>query len=178
MAEGEKEEGLCLNPETAQELEPLSVPHLMRRVDRELGREEAESILRRGEFGVLCTCGNDGVPYGVPVNYVYDGDSIAFHGAGVGHKVQNMQENACASFTVVTATELLPEKFSTRYESAIAFGRVSLVGGERKRSLLRALVEKYSPAFREKGDAYIRHDADKTSVFELNVVRLRGKAHR
>ncbi len=150
----------------------------MRRHERELGGDEAETLLREGEFGILCTCGKDGAPYGVPVNYVYDGSSIAFHSAPEGHKVRNLQENTCASLTVVGRTELLPSQFSMRYESAVAFGNVSPVHGERKREILRALVEKYSPDFQEKGEAYIRHDADKVAVFELKVVRLSGKAHR
>ncbi len=150
----------------------------MQRNERELVKAEAEQLMRKGEYGILSTCGRDGVPYGVPVSYVFDGRSIAFHDALAGHKVQNLEENAAACFTVVGCTNLLPGKFSTHYESAIAFGSVTRAEGERKVELLRALVEKYSPDFRERGEAYIRHDADKTAVFELRIIQLSGKAHR
>ena len=43
----------------------------MRRQDRKLTQEEAEAILREGQYGVLSTTGEDGYPYGVPVSYAY-----------------------------------------------------------------------------------------------------------
>ncbi len=157
---------------------PLSMQHPVRRGERELERGEAERILRQGEYGILCTCGEDGVPYGVPVCFVYDGKSIGFHSATEGHKVQNLLHNPHACFTVVGETEVLPDKFSVRYESAIAFGCVSRARGERKQDILRALIDKYSPDFLQKGEAYIHHDADKTAVYELEILRLSGKARR
>lgn len=60
----------------------------MRRKDRLLTEKEAKEILSEGEYGVLSTIGEDGYPYGVPVNYVYLNDSIYFHcAADVGHKL-------------------------------------------------------------------------------------------
>ncbi len=150
----------------------------VRRSDRELPPAEAARVLEQGEFGVLSTCGEDGVPYGVPLSYVYDGATIAFHSATAGHKIRNIRRNALACFTVVGRTERLPGKFSTRYESAIAFGQLAEVQGERKAALLRALVQKYDAAHLQKGEAYLRHDADHTAVFELRILRLSGKAHR
>ncbi len=155
-----------------------SMQHPVRREDRELDRGEAERILRQGEYGILSTCGADGVPYGVPLSYVFDGKTIGFHGALKGHKVQNLSQNPCASFCVVGHAETLPDKFSVCYESAIAFGTVSRVQGERKREILKALVEKYSLDFIGKGMAYIQHDADQTAVFELEIVRMSAKARR
>ncbi len=157
---------------------PLSMLQPVRRGERALERAAAERILQRGEYGILCTCAEDAVPYGVPICYVYDGKSIGFHSAAAGHKVQNLQQNPCASFTVVGPTEIMPAQFSVRYESAIAFGHVSRVEGDRKLEILRALLAKYSPDVLETGETYIRHDAGKTAVFELEIVRLSGKARR
>ncbi len=150
----------------------------MQRTEREVAHAQAERIMRQGKFGILCTCGEDGVPYGVPIHYVCDGRYIGFHSATDGHKIRNIQHNTCASLTVVGKVELLPDKFSTCYESAIAFGYLSQVEGERKLAILRALVAKYSPAFQEKGEAYIEHDAHKTAVFALEIARLSGKVHQ
>ncbi len=161
-----------------QASEPAGMWYPMRRADRELSPSEAAYILHEAEYGVLCTCGDDGVPYGVPISFVYDGRTIAFHSATEGHKIQNLQQNAQACFTAVGVTEALPGKFTTRYESAVAFGYLQEVSGERKLDILRALIEKYSSDYREKGEIYISHAADKTAVLELEVVRLSGKAHR
>ncbi len=154
-------------------------PHTsMRRGERELSPTEAEALLRRGDYGILSTCGESGEPYGIPLCYVFDGNSIAFHSATEGHKLRLLQQNPRVCFTVVGTHECLPSRFSMRYESAMAFGHVTQAEGEHKKVLLRALVEKYSPDFQDKGEIYIRHDADNTAVFELHISRLSGKAHR
>lgn len=153
--------------------------HEMRRSDRQLSREEAEDILRRGEYGVLCTCGADGEPYGTPLSYAYCGGKIYFHCApGVGHKLANIAENPQVCFTVVGQTCLLPAKFSTIYESAIAFGTAHLVEGDEKRAALRALLAKYSPQYPEEGEAYITRAFDKVGVWAIHPTRLTAKARR
>ena len=63
----------------------------MRRKDRLLTEKEAREILSEGEYGVLSTMGENGYPYGVPVNYVYLNDNIYFHcAADVGPKLENI----------------------------------------------------------------------------------------
>lgn len=151
----------------------------MRRSDRALTHEDAVRILNDGEYGVLATVGKDGYPYGVPVNYAYDHEknSIYIHGAAmVGHKYQNLCFSPKASFTVVGATEVLSEKFSTKYESAIAFGTVTLP--QDKMPALMALVKKYSAAFEEKGKAYAGASLDKVSIFELHIEALTAKGRK
>ena len=41
----------------------------MRRTDREIFGEELETILQKGEYGILSMVSPDGVPYAVPLNY-------------------------------------------------------------------------------------------------------------
>ncbi len=167
-----------MEPPPESDTEKQQTPHPMRRRDRELSTEETKHLLRQGEYGILCTCGEQSVPYGVPVNYVYDGERISFHSAAEGHKVQNLRENARASFTVVNSARVLPHKFSCLYESAIAFGRVIEAEGEDKRAILQALVKKYSPNHQEEGTAYIARDINRVCVFTLQIDHISGKAHR
>lgn len=149
----------------------------MRRKDRQLTAAEAEAILRAGEYGVLATVCADGTPYGLPLSYAYAQGRLYFH-----HTAQTslLRENvggaARASFTVVGATEVLPGKFSTRYESAIAVG--TLREAEDKYAGLLRLVEKYSPAYREEGQRYAAASLDKVVVYELVIEQLTGKARR
>ncbi len=150
----------------------------MRRMDRALTREQAEAILRKGEFGILSTVSPDGQPYGVPVSYAYVDGRVYFHCAVEGHKLDNLAADSRVSFCVVGATEVLPDKFATRYESAIAFGRaVELVGDDKHRGLV-ALLSKYSAAYIEQGERYIRSDIQRTRVFAIDVDDLTGKARR
>jgi nitroimidazol reductase NimA-like FMN-containing flavoprotein (pyridoxamine 5'-phosphate oxidase superfamily) len=150
----------------------------MRRKDRETPEEEALQLLAKGEYGVLSTVGPDGSPYGVPLSYIYREGEIYFHSAIEGRKVEYLCAGALASFCVVGATEILPEKFGTRYESAIASGEVREVEGAEKHRALGWLVEKYAPEFRTQGEEYIASAAGITRVFGLHVRNLTGKRCR
>lgn len=152
----------------------------MRKQERQLGMEDADRILREGEYGVLSTCAMDGEPYGVPLSYVYQNGILYFHCApGVGHKVVNLDQNPHACFTVVGKTEVLPEQFSTRYESTIVFGICRQVNDlEEKEGALRALVDKYSPQHREQGEAYIQRASSKVAVYRFVIEHMSAKGRR
>lgn len=148
----------------------------MRRKDRALDEAAVQQLLTEGEYGVLATVDGDGQPYGVPMNYAYMNNSIYFHCALDGHKLDNIKDNERVSFTVVGRTEVLPQEFSTGFESVIAFGRAALVeGGEWHRGLM-GLVEKYSADFIEEGREYIKKYDNQTAVVRMTVDSVSGKA--
>lgn len=151
--------------------------HEMRRIDRKLTDTEAEKLLLTGEYGILATVDEAGYPYGIPLSYAYEDGTIYFHSAkDVGHKHENLRHNAKVCFTVVGKTEILPEQFSTKYESVVAFGTVKPATDKRKG--LRLLVKKYSPEYMEKGQAYIEHDIDTVGVYEIVIEHMTGKARK
>jgi nitroimidazol reductase NimA-like FMN-containing flavoprotein (pyridoxamine 5'-phosphate oxidase superfamily) len=150
----------------------------MRRKDREAAPEQTVNILNNGEYGVLSTVGKDGQPYGIPLSYVYSNNCIYFHCAKEGHKLDNLLAGNRVSFCVVGATQILPEKFSTRYESAIAFGTASEVFGGEKYEALLSLVKKYSPDFVKEGIDYAAKSGDETRVIKIEIEHLSGKASR
>lgn len=155
--------------------------HAMRRSERELSPHEAKEILAEGSYGILSTCGTDGEPYGVPLSYACLNGEICFHCApDSGHKLANIAENPRVCFTVIKpgSVHTLPEQFSTLYRSAIAFGQARELHGDAKRAALAALVEKYSPAFRQEGEAYIARAFDKVAVYAIRIERLTGKGRK
>ncbi len=150
----------------------------MRRKDKGIDEQMALAILQRGEYGVLSTVDDEGQPYGIPVNYaVLDGE-IYIHCALEGHKLENIRSNEKVSFCVVGETTVLPEKFSTAYESAIAFGRAALVEEPEKRRALEAILDKYCSENLEAGAKYMEALFDRVSVIRVSVDRLTGKAGR
>jgi hypothetical protein len=157
---------------------PESTTRQLRRKDRQIDEQEARRLLVRSEYGVLSTVGSDGLPYGVPISYVFHANEILFHCAIEGRKLENLAASPRASFCVVGETELLPEQFALRYESAIAEGSVRELLGQEKIAALALLVEKYAPEYREKGAEYIIRDQQKTRVFSLAVEQLCGKRRR
>lgn len=150
----------------------------MRKAQRAFDAAETQAVLNRGEYGTLSTCGEDGYPYSVPLSYVYDEGALYFHCALEGQKLDNIAYCPKVSFSVVASTEVLPDKFSTKYESAVAFGRASQVEGDEKQRALLKLIEKYSPDFVDAGKQYIQNAHVKTAVYKIDIEHLTGKGRR
>lgn len=146
------------------------------RTDRAVSKSKAREILRAGEYGILSTVSADGQPYGVPVNYCCTDDSIYFHCALEGHKVANLSNNNKVSFCVVGKTRVLPDKFTTHYESVVVFGKAFELTADEKHGGLVALIKKYSPGFMEKGLRTIESDGNKTRVYKIVIESITGKA--
>ena len=96
----------------------------MRRHDRDMIFNDTIELLKNGQYGVLSISGDEGYPYGIPLNYVYDEGQIYFHSALEGHKIDGINRNNKVSFCIVGEVETIPNKFSTRYRSVIAIGKV------------------------------------------------------
>lgn len=150
----------------------------MRRSDRQLVAEETEKILSEGEYGVLSTSGSNGYAYGVPLSYAFINGCIFFHCALEGLKLTNIDYNNKVSFCVVGKTKVLPDKFSTMYESAVVFGTACEVNGQEKQEALIALIEKYSPEFMESGRKYAQGSGNITKVYKIEIDHMTGKARR
>jgi uncharacterized protein len=150
----------------------------IRRTDRVISESEAKGILEQGEFGVLSTVSSDGQPYGVPLNYSYTGNGIYFHCALEGHKLENLRKNNRVSFCVVGKTEVLPEKFATRYESVIVSGEAfELTGAEKHKGLLE-IVRKYAPGFIKEGLQYIENAGPKAKAYKIVIESISGKSRK
>jgi nitroimidazol reductase NimA-like FMN-containing flavoprotein (pyridoxamine 5'-phosphate oxidase superfamily) len=150
----------------------------IRRKDREISNKEAIQILSIGEYGFLSTVDSDNMPYGVPLNYIFRNNCIEFHGAIEGYNVTNLNQNPNCSFCVVGKTEVLPDKFTTNYESVIVSGQISELTGEEKRNSLIAFLKKYSPNHMEAGMKYIEKRFDETRVFSIRINKMKGKANK
>ncbi len=150
----------------------------LRRKDRAITEEEAIALLNKAEYGVLSTAAENGKPYGVPLNFCVINHCIYFHCAVEGQKIDNIKQNKFVSFCVVGNTELLPDKFGTKYESVIVSGEVEEVFDMNKQLVLEGLLHKYSPEFIDKGIKYIEDLNEKTRVFKITINKLTGKARK
>ena len=74
----------------------------MRRIKQQLSKEECINILKNEVRGVLSVIGDNGYPYGVPINFYYSSDEnkIYFHGAREGHKIDSIKNYDKVSFCV------------------------------------------------------------------------------
>ncbi|MBQ9910152.1 MAG: pyridoxamine 5'-phosphate oxidase family protein [Lachnospiraceae bacterium] len=154
----------------------------MRRKDRQLEDAETISILENGEYGVLSTVTEDISPYGVPLNYAFDAESMTIYmhcSSAGGQKTDNLRFCPKACFTIVYKTELMPEDFGTKYWSANVFGNVSIVDDtDEKQKGIEAILRKYSPDHVEKGLEFIRGTFDRFSILKLDIRMISGKARK
>jgi uncharacterized protein len=148
----------------------------LRRKERGIDEAAARELLGRGEYGVLSTCGPDGTPYGVPLSYCVLNDSVYFHCALEGHKVENISVTKDVSFCVIGKTEVLPAQFTTKYESVIVSGKAEEVFGREKQLALEALIDKYSSDYRPQGLQHIEASTARTKVFRIGIDTICGKA--
>lgn len=156
--------------------------HEIRRQDRLLDDERIFELLEKTEYGFLSLGESDnGYAYGIPISFAFDkkSNSLYFHCAPLGHKLENMKKNNKVSFCVVGNTRPIPSKFATVYESVIVFGIVNIQpSDEEKRFALRKLVNKYCPEFIELGENYMEKSFQRTHTFSISIDRITGKGRK
>lgn len=142
--------------------------------------EEALCILEKGSHGVLSTVSGEGQPYGVAVNYCFSRDEncIFFHGAAAGKKLDHIIINNKVSFLVVGFEQVIPEKLTTYYESAVVEGIAQIVSNENeKKEKLLSICKKFSPDTKNP-DEIINQSAAKTAVVKISIMRITGKRNQ
>lgn len=106
-----------------------------------------EEFIQSADYAVLSTAGKEG-PYGVAIHFALapDGTALYFHTKKSGKKMENLRRNPAVSLFITGPYRVAPEKFSTRFESAVLTGRAEEVEEpEEKRLALRRICEKYCP---------------------------------
>ncbi|MDD1768869.1 MAG: pyridoxamine 5'-phosphate oxidase family protein, partial [Methanomassiliicoccales archaeon] len=113
----------------------------MRRQENEVkDRETVDSIIRNADVCRLAMCSED-EPYIVPMCFGRDGDSIYFHCAKEGKKMDIIRKNSRVCFELEGGANIarasIPCKWSIDYISVIGLGRASIVEDveEKKRAL-------------------------------------------
>lgn len=111
--------------------------------------EKIGELLERTRVGVLGLVDGE-EPYAVPVNFVWIGGIVYFHGMGSGRKVRLLSKSPAVCFTVYrddgTVTDPVPCRADTAYLSAMLFGRAERVTDFAiAAKALQSLADKYAP---------------------------------
>ena len=148
----------------------------VRRQDRLLTEEQAMEILQNGEYGILSIVSDTNAGYGIPLNYVIENNSLYFHCAPEGDKLEGLAKNNKVSFCVVGKTRVVPAKFTTAYESVLLKGTITLgLSDEEKMHALVLILDKYSPESKVPGMKYAEKSLHRTNVIRLDVETFAGK---
>ena len=137
----------------------------------------AKLLLESSRRGVLAVNGDDGYPYAIPINYVYDGEAqrICFHGAKIGHKVDALRACDKVCFTVFGNETVRTESWAPFMQSVVVFGRCHLMeaGPEATRRLKQPAM-KYYPS-EQLVDEEITQSGKAVQVFEIEIEHMSGK---
>jgi nitroimidazol reductase NimA-like FMN-containing flavoprotein (pyridoxamine 5'-phosphate oxidase superfamily) len=151
----------------------------MRRKDLQMDSQFALEVLKKCKYATLATRNSDGSPYCIPISPVLFDNAIYFHCALKGTKIDNILTYPRVCLSCVGETTLVPEHFTTEYESAVVFGTACIVTDESQRlAALRAICTKYAPnnmhQFENEISKYLKH----TCLCKITIDEITGKAKK
>ena len=119
----------------------------MRRFKQQISDEECIEVLRSTKRGVLSLVGDDGYPYGIPIDHWYceDDGKLYFHGAKEGHKIDAIKSCDKVSYCVYDEGYRKDGDWALNIKSVIVFGRIKLVEDEGKAGeICMAIARKFT----------------------------------
>ena len=149
----------------------------MLRSRQQIPPEECIEILTEQPRGVLSVLGDDGYPYGMPLNHFYcpEDGRLYFHSGKAGHKLDALRRCPKASFCVYDQGYRRKGEWALNIRSVIVFGQVEFVEDrERIYDISRRLSRKFTD-----DEAYIeqeiRRSGPATALFALVPEHISGK---
>ena len=119
----------------------------MRRFKQQIPDEECIEVLKKEPRGVLSVLGDEGYPYGIPLDHWYseaDG-KIYFHCAKEGHKLDAISNCDKVSYCVMDQGYRKEGEWALNIRSVIIFGRMHIVEDEEeKREICTNLCRKFT----------------------------------
>jgi nitroimidazol reductase NimA-like FMN-containing flavoprotein (pyridoxamine 5'-phosphate oxidase superfamily) len=149
----------------------------MNRRKQQVTDAECVAILKNEKRGVLSVLGDDGYPYGTPINHYYNPDDghLYFHSGRKGHRNDAMARCDKACFCVWDQGFVKPGDWALNIRSVIVFGRLEVVADrERALEITRRLSRKFT-ADEAYIDDEIRHSGPGVLVFRLIPEHMTGK---
>lgn len=150
----------------------------MRRFKQELEKDECVEILNNEKRGFLSVLGDDDYPYVLPMNFIYLNDSVYFHSAKEGHKIDSIKNHPKASFSVINQGEKQVNNWWYKVKSVIVFGKISLIDSDDLTlEVLKKLGDKYFPS-KEYTENEIKRFFDNVQCIRLEIENMTGKMVR
>ncbi|WP_082334353.1 pyridoxamine 5'-phosphate oxidase family protein [Selenomonas sp. GACV-9] len=149
----------------------------MRRFKQQITNEECREVLKDTKRGVLSLLGEDGYPYGVPINHWYcvEDGKLYFHGAKTGHKLEAIKKCDKASFCAYDEGYRKEGEWALNIKSVIVFGRISLVSDEAlSRKICTHLVGKFTDD-EEYLQKELKNALSRVQCLEMSIEHMTGK---
>lgn len=149
----------------------------MRRFKQQIATEECVNVLKTETRGVLSLIGDEGYPYGIPMNHFFcerDG-KLYFHGAKEGHKIDSIKSCNKACYTVYDKGYRNEGEWAFNVKSVIVFGKIAFVTDKEKtKEICTALCRRFTD-----DEAYLKQELDhalpRVMCLELTPENMAGK---
>lgn len=149
----------------------------MRRFKQQISEAECIRILKEQPRGVLSLIGDDGYPYGIPLDHWYceEDGKLYFHGAKEGHKIDAIASCDKVSYCVMDEGFRKEGEWALNINSVIVFGRIRLVTDPEKAKLICTnITRKFTD-----DEVYLAHELEhafpRVQCLELTPEHMTGK---
>lgn len=149
----------------------------MRRFKQQISNEECIRILKEQPRGVLSLIGDNGYPYGIPLDHWYceDDGRLYFHGAKEGHKIDSVKACDKACYCVMDQGFRKDGEWALNISSVIVFGRIKLVeDSEKAKMICTEICRKFTD-----DEEYLAHELEhafpRVQCLELIPEHITGK---
>ena len=118
----------------------------MGRIKQQISREECIRVLKEQPRGVLSMIGDEGYPYGIPLNHLYlDDGHIYFHCGKHGHKIDAIAKCDKVSYCVYDQGYRRDGEWALNISSVVVFGRIrEVTDKDRMREICTLLTKKFT----------------------------------
>ena len=149
----------------------------MQRKNQAIRREDCLQLLRQEKRGILSVLGDEGYPYGMPLNHWYceEDGKLYFHSGMTGHKIDAIRNYSKVSYCVYDSGFYKEGDWALNIRSVIVFGRLRIVEDHEKAiAISRQLSYKFTH-----DEDYINREIEKSGpgvlCFELIPEHMTGK---
>ena len=150
----------------------------MRRFKQQVADIECKRILTQEKRAAFSVIGDDGYPYTIPINFYYDEDdnTIYFHGAKEGHKIDAIKNCDKVCFTVWNQGFKNDDAWEWNATSVVVFGKAKFVDNPAIiEDRLRKMALKYYPN-KEEVDAEMSSPAfNRVQMIAIEIEYMTGK---
>lgn len=149
----------------------------MRRFKQQVSREECVRVLTEQKRGVLSVIGDDGYPYGLPIDHWYceEDRHIYFHCGKEGHKIDAIRKCDKVSYCVYDDGVRKDGDWVLHFVSVITFGRIRIVEDEEK---MRRICTEITKRFTD-DEEYLQKEMEsafsRVACLELIPEHMTGK---
>lgn len=150
---------------------------MMRRKDKEiLDRNIIDAIIHEADICRLGLC--DGlIPYIVPMNFGYQNNTLYFHCANKGRKLDIIKKNNNVCFEIECNVEIVkadnPCEWTTKYYCIIGNGKAEVTEDyNEKVRALNIIMNKYS---KQSKHEYTRDSINRISIIKVEICEISGK---